>query len=403
MEKSERQTLLSELKKFKDLSAWLAAQKDRAETIAANLAIKNTELVQRSEDYILPLESLENIRDIQERGDYDRSLRQVLIIGYYGEDNYGDELMLHCLLKKLRRDDAQIWIALFPAPRYQIDRWQSCRCLYLPKSEESVLDCACFFDELVIGGGAHLDDIEYRDVGFIPYLARRLSLLMLRRDKIVRWIAVSANKRITNPEFVEELNTLVREGAKISVRDKLSLETLRTAGVNTSTITLTDDPAFSLVHRKTLLVVLAGLETKDRLKAIVNDLIEFCRKCAEEWEIYFVPFLNVRHHDLNLIKEVCSEVNFTNVPYCCVPEFTSIESMTLYFKAADLVVSMKYHASLLALHYGKPLVSYCLEHRHYFNKIHALHKRFNNDLVLDAADYSSKVLLDKLFQAKDVL
>ena len=395
----EYEELREELENQKKISTCLAQQRDDAKKFADQLLVENAELILKSDDYILPLESLENIRDIRQQGNYDKSRRQILVIGYYGEDNYGDELMLDCLLKDLRRDDVQIWIALFPAPRYHVGRWKGCRCLYLPKSEEGILDCACFFDELVLGGGAHIDDIEIRDPTFIPYLARRLSLLMLRRAKRVRWIAVSSNRCIENQKCIKELNTLLREGAMISVRDHLSLKTLSEAGVDVSAITLAKDPALSIVSRKTLLVVLAGLEIKERLKSIVFDLATFCRKSSEDWELCFVPFLNVRHHDLNLIKEVCAEVDLTDVVYYTAPEFTSIESMTLYFKAADLVFSMKYHASLLALHYRKPLVTYCLEHRHYFNKMHALHEYFGNKYILDALNYSHEALLLKLAEA----
>ena len=390
-----------ELERQKSLMAVLASKRDSAEALAAQLVIKNAELLRKSVDYVRPLKSLEDIRLIRDAGDYDKNLRQVLVIGYYGEDNYGDELMLQCLLKRLRRDGVQIWIGLFPAPHYCIERWKGCRCLYLPKTEEGILDCAVFFDELVLGGGAHIDDIDIRDPSFIPYLARRLSILMLRRAKTVRWIAVSANRCITNCQSIRELNEIVREGANISVRDRLSLETLRSAGVNVEGISLVDDPAFELdAQRKTLLVILAGLETQDRLETVVKDLISFCRTRPENWELCFVPFLNVRHYDLHLIEQVCKEINFGDILHYCAPEFSSIESMTLFFKAADLVFSMKYHASLLALLFGKPLVTYCLGHRHYYNKMHTLHERFQNDSIIDDGDYSSKTLIQKLYQAK---
>lgn len=392
--------LRKELEKQKTYSLCLETKKNQAESLASELVIKNAELLKESIDYIAPLQSLEDIRLIKENGDYDKNRRQVLILGYYGEENFGDELMLDNILKSICHDDVQFWICLFPSPRYPLQRWKGCRCLYLPKTEEGILDCAVFFDELIVGGGAHIDDIEIRDPGFIPYLARRLSILMLRRRKVVRWIAVSSNKEITNSQCIHELDEIFNDGADISVRDRLSLETLQKAGLDTSRISLVDDPAFSLdAHRKTLLVILSGLETRNRLREIVEDLVLFCKDNKNTWELCFVPFLNTRHYDQKLINEICSDINFEGVTNFIAPEFTDVESMTLYFKAADLVFAMKYHASLLALHYGKPLVSYCLDHRHYFNKMHALHERFENPYIIDASGFTSKILQQTLENA----
>lgn len=396
----ELQALREELERQRAYSFCLEKERNQAESLASELIIRNAELLKKSVDYITPLKSLEDIRLIKESGDYDKNRRQVLIIGYYGEENYGDELMLDNILKTLRKDDVQIWICLFPSPRYPYQRWKDCRCLYLPKTEEGILDCAVFFDELIVGGGAHIDDIEIRDPGFIPYLARRLSILMLRRRKVVRWIAVSSNREISNTECIKELTSIVREGAQISVRDQLTLASLQKAGIDTSHITLVDDPAFALdINRKTFLIILTGLETKTRLKEIVEDLVDFCAESKDDWELCFVPFLNVRHYDLELIEEVCQDINFKGVEHFIVPEFTDINSMSLYFKAADLVFSMKYHASLLALLFGKPLVTYCPEHRHYFNKMHSLHQRFANDKIIDSSAYSNDLLKQTIVEA----
>lgn len=389
----ELQVLREELERQRTYLSCLETQRNQAVSLASELIIRNAELLKKSVDYIAPLKSLEDIRLIKESGDYDKNRRQVLIVGYYGEENYGDELMLDNILKTLHQDDVQIWICLFPSPRYPYQRWKDCRCLYLPKTEEGILDCAVFFDELIVGGGAHIDDIEIRDPAFIPYFARRLSILMLRRRKVVRWIAVSSNKEISNAECIKELSSIVSEGAQISVRDRLTLASLQKAGIDTSKITLVDDPAFALdIHRKTFLIILSGLETKPRLNVIVEDLVNFCAKSKENWELCFVPFLNVRHYDLELIDEICQGTDFKGVEHFIAPEFSDIASMTLYFKAADAVFSMKYHASLLALLYGKSLVTYCPSHRHYFNKMHALHESFRNASIIDAIDYSADML-----------
>lgn len=321
---------------------------------------------------------------------HDQSKKQILILGYYGEDNYGDELMLSCLLKRISKSgvNAEVSVCLFPSQNYPLSRWKGVHCYLLPTSEETLPRIADYYDEVIIGGGAHIDDEPINSVGFLPYLARKLSLLALSKKKDVKWIAVSTNRCLKEKDFLGDLQTIVDGSSQFSVRDKFSFQALIDSGLNVSNVTLQEDLAFDIdAKKKWMLVILNLLHPRDELVVINQQLVDFCRERG--YGIYYLPFLNVKHLDVNLYLDIMSRTEFYNVQKCILPEFTSVESLLPYFKAADIVFSMKYHSSLLSLHYGIPTLSFVVDHKHYHNKMNSLHEKYSDEFIIQCSDYLS--------------
>ena len=95
----------------------------------------------------------------------------------------------------------------------------------------------------------------------------------------------------------------------------------------------------------------------------------------------------------------CSRVSICRACLIFIAEeIESIETMLMLFRAADLTVTMRYHAGLLADIFCMPNLIICSDsHRHYFNKMHALAASYPEiSRLLDVSVYTQAALFMNL-------
>lgn len=124
--------------------------------------------------------------------------KKVLILGWYGAGNYGDELMLSTFLEREEFKNYDISVLLDPYCHHHLDTYNKINCYFPPTNYDDLSTISDYFDIIIVGGGAHIDDVEITDLSFIPYIALELSIVSIKKSKDVRWIAVSANNELTN-------------------------------------------------------------------------------------------------------------------------------------------------------------------------------------------------------------
>ncbi|MDY6408018.1 MAG: polysaccharide pyruvyl transferase family protein [Pseudomonadota bacterium] len=335
---------------------------------------------------------------------HNKMKRQILIMGYYGHYNYGDELMLETLLKKKIIDfsNAEISVVFFPSPRYNFKQFPGIFAYYAPKSVEALSSAADFFDELIIGGGAHLDETQNNPLSS-PSMMISLSKMMLEKNKKVRWLAVSANKELKDKKYISNLNYIISNCDEFSVRDTYSLKLLTNLGMDKKKIKLVKDLAYSYDKKKILAVTLinSSPETDKKHVEFIKDIISFIKRTGNQYEICFLPFFNRSYHDVKMFENLIKEINFDGVSYFIAPEYKNVDSMLLMIKGADLFINMRYHASLLSMEYGKPTISIIYDtHPHYPNKMKYLHEQYKNDNIIYYSKYQKGDLEKMLLNMK---
>lgn len=310
--------------------------------------------------------------------------------------------MLRILLRELketRESPIEPWICLTRNPDYFLERWGDTKHIYAPKNERDINKLVNYFDEIIVGGGAHIDDSNSKSLSFTPNLIRVLSLKMISQGKIVRWRSVSSNKTLTDLNYISDLNKIINCSVQFTIRDPLSLDTLLKAGINTDTIKFEEDPVLRInTKQKTLLIILSALEETNTIATLVLDIVNFCKRSSSQWQLCFVPFFNLDHCDRILYEKLFNSNLLQTIPHFMAPEFTYLETLKPYFETADIVFSMKYHASLLAMMHKKPVITYCVNHRHYQNKITWLHEYFKNPHLIDARNYHKGDLEQELLR-----
>lgn len=312
---------------------------------------------------------------------------RILVAGWYGAENFGDELMLRSVLESLPTEALdRVSVLLWDNYLYPDDALDPrVTVLHYPISTWDLDQLAESHDALVWGGGAIIDDRQYTpnpenfDTG---NLFIRLSRKMLARGKEVWCLGLSSNDHIESPEYARELDQIVRGSALFSLRDPISLQTLREAGVDTSGIVLCEDLAFASPELTSLerhvpseegaplrlaFVPLSTESQFDHYVSVLDAVDASLRDAGRAYEIVLVPFLNEGGHDMRycqaLIERVaCSERMRVAAYTGSVPG--------LELASFDLVITYKYHAALIALVQGTPTLCVFDEtHPHYRNKM----------------------------------
>lgn len=310
---------------------------------------------------------------------------KILIIGFYGAPNIGDELMLHVLISKLLENKRMdITIMLCDNPQYNCEKWDNVSILHLPKTRSDFIVLANSFDYVIWGGGAMLDDSLNKDKeaykSHIPVILKELSNVLIRKNNKVVIIGVSSNTKIEDKEYISSLSDIIEGAYYCSVRDTFSKEVLVQLGIESKKVDIIYDIVFALEYKPSIQIessknviglVLIGDENRQRIKFIIEEAIHFIEEQNEaNWEIQFIPFYTYVNCDIDYINSLVKEIDFKSVKYTIIDEIINIDTLVELFMKCTIMICMRYHASLLCLKYGIPVINLIYDvHRHYHNKL----------------------------------
>lgn len=311
---------------------------------------------------------------------------KILIAGWYGANNFGDELMLKTILSYVPVERMhQVYVLLWDNESYNRETLDlRCNVIHYPFSVWDLEALADSFDVVVWGGGAILDDEQYDDDprNFnTGNLFIRLNELMLARNKRVYALGLSANAALEQPRYIQRLSKIIAYASFFSLRDPYSLKTLEQAGVCCANVVLCEDLAFShpdvfqladidtFARGKRLGVVL--LSTEDSYSDNLSILMSLVRSNTLQnagYTISMIPFLDEDHHDETYYRRLINDLPDAGCPIELEQYTASLKESPLL--GCSLVVSSKYHASLIADVARIPNISIWSEaHPHYKNKM----------------------------------
>ena len=333
---------------------------------------------------------------------------KVLLAGWYGAENFGDELRLRTILDFLPKDillqTAVLLWDNYSYPRDTID--PRVTPIHYPQSTWQLDQLARQFDVLVWGGGAIIDDCQYNDDPNnlnTGNLFIRLSRSMIAMNKSVYCLGLSSNESISNKNYARELGFIVDHSKLFSLRDPYSLQTLHSSGINTENIVLCEDLVFAndalrqlpkhpTVSEKmeTLRIAFVPLTTDsqfDHYVSILNTVTRELEISGRTFEISIVPFYNEAGHDSIYCQSLLAAINN---PAAVHVESYGTNVQDFHFDRFSLVIAYKYHAALISLSQETPTI--CVvdsSHPHYLNKMKHLTSLFSVDekLVLQSDFY----------------
>jgi polysaccharide pyruvyl transferase CsaB len=171
-----------------------------------------------------------------------RSLR-ILILGYYGFANAGDEIVLAGILRGIEREGrGEPWeVRALSADPARTLTLHSIRA-YARFSPADILSALLWCDVLVLGGGSLIQDVTSRRSAVYYLWICRVALALRRR--LFLW--AQGFGPLEDPRLRESASRILSRASGVTLRDPRSLTELVGLGLPESLLTLSADPAFLL-------------------------------------------------------------------------------------------------------------------------------------------------------------
>ncbi len=312
--------------------------------------------------------------------------KRILIAGFFGADNLGDELMLQTLLDYFPKDKlSSVSVMLCDNAAYDYYHLPGVNFIHQPKN---IFDCnllAQSFDVLIWGGGALIDDCNYnvKSVDLNNILVD-LSKRFIEFDKKVIALGLSTNQQLTNIDYIENLNYVCKHSEHFYLRDPYSEKQLKDNGIDN--VGLMDDLVFynklwktpqtlkSASDIKSIGVIwICTPDTEQQFKHMISLIME---KFGNACTIKLIPFYNHLQTDIEfytrMVEELPDNKNIVILPYT-----NRIEKIAEEIADTDFMVNMRYHGMLMSNVLNKCAINICYDvHRHYPNKISYLSELF---------------------------
>jgi len=287
--------------------------------------------------------------------------KHVVISGYYGFNNAGDEAILTAIINTLRKlaakhDKAIEFTVLSADPaqtraRYQVNAVER---MHLWQIIKTLKKCDLFLS----GGGGLLQDATGRSLSVVYYLGLVLLAKILGKPAVLYAHGIGPIDKWLNKLFVRLICNLADY---ISVRDEASLLALKNLGVKRPPLELTADPAFLLQPKES--AEAPSLPAKEKIIALAvkaaadeSYLQEIARAAdclAKEFAaaLFLVPMY--LQEDLAATKKLAGMLR---AKAYLLDKFLLPQELLSLFTHFDLVISVRLHALIFAACAGVPMV-----------------------------------------------
>lgn len=341
----------------------------------------------------------------------------ILVCGFYGARNFGDELMLQSILRYFDKKNTKVTILL--SDNYDLDAsiYSPHDVIHYPKCSSDILALADNFKTVIWGGGAHLDDFRY---GFnngkpcISYILNMISKAVIKKGGNVVVLGVSSNEKLDNSRYLKDLQYVVDGSKYFSLRDANSLETLKSAGIDVGSIKVIDDIALcSLPNQKDRkidnhdgmftvgLVCILTEQTREKLSEYIVGIVRHLENKYKKIRIKLIPFYDYYDNDKIEYKRIVNSCASVGGVIEIEDYMDEMDDLIKVMGRCDLIISMRYHATLVASNLGIKTISldYSGMHRHYRNKIGYIKERYNEGLLNCEFGSNTQILLERINEA----
>lgn len=335
----------------------------------------------------------------------EKNKKNILIVGFYGAPNLGDELMLETLLDFFNKmTSVRVTILLADNPEYDIEKYKDIYFLHYPKTMYDFNILASSYDYIIFGGGAIIDDNKYTNKDSYKFdlgtILIKLSMRAITFNKKVICIALSSSSVIENEEYKEKLKYIIKNSYYFSVRDDYTKSLLiKELGLDVADkIERINDIVFSnqllnssilegkSIIEKEINIGIVWISSHDSIQ-LLRELLERIENiCLEnnyiKYKVNLIPFYDYNSIDTNFYNNVINEYKFKdkiNIEKYPKNMYDTIETL----KNNNIIIGMRYHSILLAYALNIPCISICYDiHEHYTNKIKYLNEMFKKDIAL---------------------
>lgn len=270
--------------------------------------------------------------------------KKVVISGYYGADNFGDEAILETLIQRLKKLGSEITVlSTNPEKTTKTHNVNSIKSFAFSKVKKALKQS----DILISGGGSLLQDATSVKSLFY-YLWVIFTAQFYKKDVIIFAQGIGPISNKIGEFFTKKL---LKKCRWVTVRDDKSLFLLRGWGIKTE---LVCDPLYDIELTKTETENRVGIQLRSFKTLTEQLLITLANRVAidfpdKEIEIYSLQDSN----DLEVCKHFESLLLSVNPNIKThVISGKSPQEIIKLMSSLEYMIAMRFHAILIALKYG---------------------------------------------------
>ncbi len=307
--------------------------------------------------------------------------KKICISGYYGFDNFGDEIILKILTENIKKFNFDTEITVFSTSPEKTSKNLNVKSVY-SFSLLKIFKTLISSDILISGGGSLLQD-STSSKSLIYYLLIIFLAEIFRKKVIIfaQGIGPINNKILRNITM-----SLLKNAYYITLRDINSINMLKTRGINSK---ICADPVWNIELSQCEKNNKIGIQL--RKSKIIND--EFIIKLAQNINKYYsdkeIKILSLQNRlDMELCQQFKEELHKINPNINAeVIENTSNEKVIKDICSLNELIAMRYHACLIAIKAGVKVlpISYDI-------KVETIANQFNLKYI------TGKENMDKTFE-----
>jgi len=295
-------------------------------------------------------------------------VKKILLAGYYGFGNLGDEAILEMAIKQILEITDKKNITVLSGNKEVTSRKYNVNTIDR-YNVFSIANKLMKSDALVFGGGSLLQDItSKRSIYYYLFLIR---LAKIMNNKVI--MLSQGIGPIVNENSKKAVQSTLSYIDYITVRDKHSKEFLENLGMDKNKIFLSTDPVINLragenytaknSGRKKVCFSLRNWKNADvskKISVLTEKLIEGNIEC------YFIPFYY--NEDLELIDEVEKNIGDKAVYY--KEKLTTGDAFDI-IKGMDVLVGVRLHSLIFAAAANVPFAAVSYDHKvdHFANSV----------------------------------
>lgn len=336
--------------------------------------------------------------------------QKLIISGYYGFRNSGDEAVLQSILNALQKQSQAAGIAIEPIVLSIDPEWtaatygvKSVHRMKLGEVRQAISDSA----GLISGGGSLLQDVTGSKS--IPYYLGiiKLAQWMGKPTFIYAQGIGPVNRKLFHPL----IKSVFRKCAYVSVRDEQSCQLLQNMGLDRNKIEVVPDPVLGLElpdraeapvradsELKTVgISVRYWEESRRELDAIAEGLVQACTKTP--LHLRFLPFHHPSDNEASsyVLQKLEKEIAAVGGTVSLCEDAIHPQQMLREVAECDALIGMRLHSLIYAAGRRVPLmgISYDPKIDHFLERIHC--KPAGSTLTLEGGRVAAELLqlLDK--------
>ena len=282
-------------------------------------------------------------------------LKNIVISGYYGFDNFGDETILSVLVKKIKEFTPFITVLSKNTAKtrdlYKVaSTWSFCPGKVLLK----LFQC----DVLFSGGGSLLQDVT--SLKSLFYYLFVINIALFFRKKVI--IFAQGIGPINNPFGRWLTRNTLKKCSLVTVRDEKSLFLMRGWGIKAD---LVCDPLFDLEMYKYSPSNKVGVQLRGFKTLKENLLVKLAEQINKEFSDKEIEIYSFQDGlDLEVCKRFEAILRLINpiIQTTLIYNQTSQEILDKISKL-EYMVAMRFHANLVALKYGIKTLAVCYDEK----------------------------------------